>query len=88
MAKSLIRRDCHDFDAAERVLADSALSWTIVHFGALTDTESTVDLTPTRRIRTPSPLTISRSTPAGFLVRAAETDEHARARLVLGGAVR
>ncbi|ATE55620.1 NAD-dependent epimerase [Actinosynnema pretiosum] len=83
---TLIRRDYRDFDAAERVLAESDLAWTIVYFGALTDGESTMDFIPTRRIATPSPLAIPRSTLAGFLVEAAVTGEHARARLVLNGA--
>ncbi|WP_406305258.1 SDR family oxidoreductase [Streptomyces sp. NBC_00885] len=80
-----IRRDYRDFDAAERMLEESELNWTVAYFGALTDASAGAHWSASAEIRTPANLAISRADVAQFLLTAAEHNAFARARAVLSG---
>ncbi|GHH39236.1 NAD(P)-dependent oxidoreductase [Lentzea cavernae] len=86
IAATLIRRDFRDFDAAERVVAESDLKWTIAYFGALTDAAPTSRWSASTLIRTPKPLAIARADVAEFLVSSLEDESVAAQRVVLSGA--
>ena len=87
IASTLIRRDFRDFDAAERLVTESDLKWTIAYFGALTDTEPTLRWSASSRIRTPKPLAIARADVAEFLVSSLEDESLVQQHVVLNGAV-
>lgn len=87
IAATLIRRDYKDFDAAERLLDESCLDWTIAYFGALTDAPASDGWTVTALPDPPCRLAIARADVAAFLIGAATGANTALPRrLVLSGA--
>ncbi|HEV2597774.1 NAD(P)-binding oxidoreductase [Sphingopyxis sp.] len=87
IAATLIRRDYKDFDAAERLLDESGLDWTIAYFGALTDAPASGGWSVTELPEAPRHLAIARADVAAFLIDAATVAQAALPRrAVLSGA--
>jgi putative NADH-flavin reductase len=85
LATTVLRTDFADLGAADRVLADSGLGWTVAHFGSLTDGPSTGATISTRLLR-PRRFAISRTDVAAALLALATTDSTIGCRVVLDGA--
>lgn len=87
IAATLIRRDYKDFDAAERILDEGCLDWTIAYFGALTDAPASAGWSVTELPKAPRRFAIARADVATFLISAAtEAKSALPRRAVLSGA--
>lgn len=86
IAKTVIRRDYADFDAAEDVIAASGLDFSIAYFGALSDRPWTGRWHADPAIGTPAPMQIGRADLADYLLTAALTASTAGERVSLSSA--
>ncbi|MDR7277234.1 NAD(P)-dependent oxidoreductase [Catenuloplanes atrovinosus] len=86
LAATLLRTDFRDLGQVDAALAASALNWTIIHFGALTDDPPTGRWTLSKQLTRPSRYRVARADVADALLHAVTTDEFPRCRTVLSGA--
>jgi len=84
LAATVFRTDFADLGAADRVLAESGLDWTVAHFGSLTDGPSTGAAISTELAR-PRRFAISRTDVAAALLTLVSTDSTVGRRVVLDG---
>jgi putative NADH-flavin reductase len=84
LAATVFRMDFADLGAADRVLAESGLDWTVAHFGSLTDGPSIGATISTELVR-PRRFAISRTDAAAALLTLATTDSTIGRRVVLDG---
>ncbi|MFC4306653.1 NAD(P)-dependent oxidoreductase [Cohnella boryungensis] len=82
---TFFRKDFADLGAAEKVVVESNLEWTIAYFGALTDEPDKNKYVPSSSLKTPSKLRISRSSVADFLLTSVTDRKFIKQRAVLSG---
>lgn len=85
LAGTLLRTDFRDLGAADAALTSTALAWTILHFGALTDGPHTGRWHISHRLSRPTRYRISRTDVADALLTAVHTPALERRRAVLSG---
>jgi hypothetical protein len=85
VAATLVRRDFHDFGAAEEVIVRSGLDWTIAYFGRLTNAPAGVAWSASAELHTPANLAVSRADLAEFLVTSVTEGTFVRERAVISG---
>lgn len=83
IVNTLIKSDFKDFTAAEKVLAESQLDWTLGYFGALTDDVSEHLPKISTELKMPKPASIPRGEIARFLLHAVTNDGLAQKRVAL-----
>jgi NAD(P)H-binding len=85
LGATVLRKDFADLTAADTVLRDSELDWTVAHFGALTDQPSTGAVIATSLTR-PRGYRVTRIDVAAARLRLATDETRIRTRVVLDGA--
>lgn len=83
IVNTLIKTDFKDFTAAEKVLSESQLEWTLGYFGALTDNISEHLPKISTVLKMPKPASIPRGEIASFLLHAIANDGLAQKRVAL-----
>ncbi|MFM9281299.1 NAD(P)-dependent oxidoreductase [Paenibacillus jiagnxiensis] len=80
---TFFRKDFADLSAAEKVVVESNLEWTIAYFGSLTDETDKNKYVASSSLKTPAKLTISRACVADFVLTSVTDRKFVKQRAVL-----